>query len=107
MKPSVLAKELKEILNNRLDGLVHDVVIFGSRIQYKARPDSDWDVLIILHSGNTRRIRRAISDICYELDLKYNIFIDSQIITMDEINNGIISQHPVVTDAIKEGIHAE
>jgi len=106
MKPAVLAKELKGILNARLGDLVDDVVIFGSRIQHKARPDSDYDVLIILKSGNSRRIRRAISDICYDLDLKYNIFIDSQIITIDEMNSGIRAKHPVLTDAINDGIHA-
>jgi predicted nucleotidyltransferase len=106
MKPGILAKEIKEILNNQLGGLVQDVVIFGSRINGKARSDSDYDVLIILKSEDTRKIRRAISDLCYDLELKYDIFLDTQVITIDEINNGFRGKHPVFIDAIKEGIHA-
>jgi predicted nucleotidyltransferase len=106
MKPEMLAKEIKEMLNARLGNSVQDVIIFGSRINKKARPDSDYDVLIILNGQDSRIIRRIISDLCYDLDLKYDIFIDNQVITLDEMNNGIKGKHPVFIDALKEGVHA-
>jgi uncharacterized protein len=106
MKPGILAKEIKGTLIGKLGDIIHDVVIFGSRINQKARPDSDYDVLIILKGEDNRKIRRTISDQCYDLELKYNIFLDTQIITLDEIDHGIRGKHPVIIDAIKEGIHA-
>lgn len=106
MKPGILAKEIRDILVSRLGSIIHDVVIFGSRVKGNARSDSDYDVLIILNCEDTRTIRRAISDLCYELDLKYNIFIDTQIISLQEVDHGIRGKHPVVINAIKEGIHA-
>jgi predicted nucleotidyltransferase len=106
MKSGILAKEIKEILNIHLDGLIEEVIIFGSRIKRTARTDSDYDVLIILKGNDTREIRRKISDLCYDLDLKYDIFLDTQVITLDEINYGIWGKHPVFMDAIKEGVHA-
>jgi len=106
MKPGILAKEIRDILVSRLGDIIHDVVIFGSRVKGKARSDSDYDVLIILNCEDTRKTRRAISDLCYELDLKYDIFIDTQIISLDEMDHGIRGKHPVFIDAIKEGIHA-
>lgn len=101
-----LAKEIKELLIGRLGETIHDIVIFGSRVNQKARPDSDYDVLIVLDGDDTRKTRRAISDLCYDLELKYNIFLDTQIISRDEIDHGIRGKHPVIVDAINEGIHA-
>lgn len=101
-----LAKEIKELLTGSLGETIHDVVILGSRINKQARPDSDYDVLIVLDGEDTRKMRRAISDLCYDLELKYNIFLDTQIISRDEIDHGISGKHPVIVDAINEGIHA-
>ncbi len=101
-----LAKEIKELLTISLGETIHDVVIFGSRINKQARPDSDYDVLIVLDGEDTRKMRRAISDLCYDLELKYNIFLDTQIISRDEIDHGIRGKHLVIVDAIKEGVHA-
>jgi predicted nucleotidyltransferase len=106
MEPVLLAGEIKEILSAVLGDLVYDVILFGSHISKKNRPDSDYDVLIILKGQNTRETRRMISDLCYDLDLKYNIFIDDQIITMEEMKYGIRGKHPLFMDALKEGIHA-
>ncbi len=48
MKIRSLAKEINQHLNKNLNNIVSDVVIFGSQINGKATPDSDYDVLIIL-----------------------------------------------------------
>lgn len=45
-------------------------------------------------------------DICYEVDLEYDIIIDSKIISLNELNHSIIGTHPLYNDAITEGIHA-
>jgi len=101
-----LAKEIKQHLNKNLDNIVSDVVIFGSQIKGKATQDSDYDVLIILRKNYDRKTKKLISDLCYDFDLKYDIFLDTQIISEDELKNGIRGKHPVFQIAIKEGLHA-
>lgn len=101
-----LAKEITQHLNKNLDNIVSDVVIFGSRIKGKATQDSDYDVLIILRNNYDRKTKKRISDLCYDFNLKYDIFLDTQIISEDELKNGIRGKHPVFQIAIKEGLHA-
>jgi len=106
MDHKMLAKEIKKLLDSHLDKSVFDVVIFGSQIKGCAKPDSDYDVLIILKCKINRIIRRTINELCYEIDLKYDIFLDIQVITYNDLKNGILGKHPVIEDAIKEGVHA-
>ena len=101
-----LAKEIKQHLNKNPNNIVSDVVIFGSQITGKATPYSDYDVLIILTTSYDRKTKKSISDLCYDLDLKYDIFLDTQVISEDELKNGIRGKHPVFQIAINEGLHA-
>ena len=59
-----MAKEIKQKLVSGLGDQILDVIIFGSRIRSRNRPDSDYDVLIILKGQNNRMNRRLISDLC-------------------------------------------
>ena len=106
MKVKLLAKEIKQSLNVHLDNCIQDVIVFGSHVNGKARVDSDYDILIIVTCENTWEIRRKISDLCYDIELKYNIFLDTQIISTGELEHGIRGKHPVYIDAIKDGVHA-
>ena len=101
-----LALEIKNHLNLHLENRILDVVLFGSRTKNTAHEESDYDVLIILKNGDDRITRRRINDLCYDIDLKYNIFLDTQIISKDELLHGIRGKHPIFRLAIKEGIHA-
>ncbi|MGV8138525.1 MAG: nucleotidyltransferase domain-containing protein [Mangrovibacterium sp.] len=101
-----LAKEIKQHLNKNLDNIVSDVVIFGSQVKGKATQDSDYDVLIVLRNNYDRKTKKLISDLCYDFDLKYDIFLDTQIISEDELKNEIRGKHPVFQIALKEGLHA-
>lgn len=101
-----LAKEIKQHLNKNLDNIVSDVAIFGSQIKGKATQDSDYDVLSVVTTNYDRKTRKLISDCCYDYGLKYDIFLDNQVISEDELKNGIRGKHPVFQMAIKKGIHA-
>jgi uncharacterized protein len=101
-----LAKEIKQHLNKSLNNIVSDVVIFGSRIKGQATKNSDYDVLIVLTANYDRKIQKSINDLCYDLDLKYNIFLDTQVISEFELKNSIRGKHPVFKNALKEGLHA-
>jgi len=89
-----------------LDGNVSDIVFFGSQIKGKPKPDSDYDVLVVLKTDYDRKTKRLINDLCYDLDLKYDIFLDTQIISENEFKVGLRGKHPVFKTALKEGLHA-
>ena len=101
-----LAKDIKQHLNKSLNNIVTDVVIFGSRVKGQATIYSDYDVLIVLNTNYDRKIQKSINDLCYDFDLKYNIFLDTHIISEFELNNSIRGKHPVFRNALKEGLHA-
>lgn len=101
-----LAKEIKRHLNKNLDNIVSDVVIFGSQVKGNTTEDSDYDVLIVLNTNYDRKIKKLINNLCYDFDLKYDTFLDTQIISENELKNGIRGKHPVFQIAIKEGLHA-
>ncbi len=102
MNSKKLAQEIKQHLNTHLSNRVTDVVLFGSQIKGNAKNDSDYDVLIILKDDYDRKTKRTINDLCYDFDLKYDIFLDTQIISKDELENGLRGKHPIFKIAIKE-----
>jgi predicted nucleotidyltransferase len=106
MNKKHLSTEIMQYLNSYLNDVVADVVLFGSQIEGSATIDSDFDVLIILKTEDSRLIRKMINDLCYDFDLKYNIFLDTQIISEAELNHGLRGKHPVFKKAIREGFHA-
>ena len=106
MDNKLLAREIKEHLNKHLENKAIDVIIFGSQIKGKASDDSDYDVLVVLKNDYNRKVKRMINDLCYDIDLKYDIFLDTQIISENELKFGLRGKHPVFTVAINEGYHA-
>lgn len=106
MESKLLAKEIKQHLNKHLNNIVSDVVIFGSRVKGNATKDSDYDVLIILNTNYDRKTQKLINSLCYDFDLKYDIFLDTQIISEFELINSMRGKHPVFKTALKEGLHA-
>jgi predicted nucleotidyltransferase len=106
MNKKHLAQEIKQHLNSHLNDVVAEVVLFDSQIEGTATIDSDFDVLIILKTEDSRTVRKMINDLCYDFDLKYNIFLDTQIISKAELDHGLRGKHPVFKKAIREGFHA-
>lgn len=106
MNSKHLTKEIKQYLNTHLNDSVADVILFGSQAKGTANKDSDYDVVIVLKTKDDLKNRKLINDYCYDIDLKYNIFLDTQIISAEELENGLRGKHPVFRLAVKEGIHA-
>lgn len=100
---------IKQRINENHPGLVDDVILFGSRVTGKSivDSDSDYDVLIITAQQVDWKIKKFIREICYDISLKYDILIDSKIISTFEMNNRFWGKHPLYTDAIKDVIHAK
>ena len=106
MEAKLLAKEIKQHLNKHLNNIVTDVIIFGSRVKGTADIDSDYDVLIILDTDYNQKTKKLINGLCYDFDLNYDIFLDTQIISKSELKNSIRGKYPIFKTALKEGLHA-
>ena len=101
----VVLKELSRLLKSRFSDNLKDIVLFGSHVYGKAREDSDYDILIILRQKADWKIEREISDICYEIDLKYNIITDTHVISESELST-LRGKQPIFINAISNGLHA-
>jgi len=67
--------------------------------------NSDYDILIVVKNRTDWKLERQISDICYEIDLKYNIITDTHILSEDELNKPR-GRQPIFVNAINKGYHA-
>jgi predicted nucleotidyltransferase len=99
-----ILKDLKNSLLNRLNDNLVDVVLFGSQLTDN-KTDSDFDILIILKSKTTWRLEREISDVCFDIDLKYGILTDTHILSREDLNSPR-GRQPIFKNAIKQGFHA-
>ena len=80
-------------------------VLFGSQVYGHVSKDSDFDILIILKKKADWKIEREISDLCYEMDLKYNVITDTHVIGETELNT-LRGKQPIFVNAIANGLHA-
>lgn len=76
-----------------------------SQLSDKAKPGSDYDILILVEDQADWEIERKISDICYEIDLKYSIITDTHILSEEELDT-LRGKQPVFVNAINRGYHA-
>ena len=62
------------------------VILFGSQARGNARPDSDWDLLVLLNKGK-RNFIKDYNKYAYpfaELGLKHNTYISAKIYTVKD-----------------------
>jgi predicted nucleotidyltransferase len=78
--------------------------LFGSQVYGNSHKDSDYDLLVILKDKADWKIEREISDMCYEIDLKYNIITDTHIISEPELST-LRGKQPIFVNAISNGLH--
>lgn len=100
-----IIKELKRLLRKNLGDDIVEVILFGSHVKNKSHIDSDVDVLIIINYDRGYVYKRKIRNLCYDLSLKYDVLINSKIISVVDLNTPK-GKHPIYQDAINEGIHA-
>lgn len=98
-------EDLNFLLRSRFADDIKDIILFGSQVNGKAHKDSDFDILIILKQKVDWKIEREISDLCYEVDLKYNIITDTHVIGEPELNT-LRGKQPIFVNAIANGLHA-
>jgi uncharacterized protein len=101
----VILKDLKDNLQIQYQDSLKNVILFGSQAKGIANSDSDYDVLILLDTDYSGKDENQILDICYEIDLKYNIIIDAHLLSLKELTS-IRGKQPIFVNAINSGIYA-
>jgi len=100
-----ILQDLKTHLIKNLGDIVIDVILFGSQATKNSTEFSDYDILIILNSEYSGEDENRILDLCYDIDLKYDILLDVHILSKSELNS-VRGRQPVFSKAIKSGIYA-
>ncbi len=99
-----LLSEIDSLLRTNLSDNLKDVILFGSRSTGKSHKNSDYDILIVLKEKVDWKKEREISDLCYEIELKHNIFTDTHIISETEFLT-LRGKQPIFVNAIEKGYH--
>lgn len=79
--------------------------MFGSQVTGKSNENSDYDILIVLDKEYGARDENRIYDLCFDINLKYNIVIDAHLISIHELTT-LRGKQSIYTTAIKSGIYA-
>lgn len=101
----LILNDLKYSLKRQYSDSVKNVILFGSHSKNTATEYSDYDILILLNSDYNRQDENTILDICYDIDLKYNIYIDAHILSTKDLMTRRGKQ-PIFLNALKNGIYA-
>ena len=101
----VILTDLKRHLTRNFDKSVREVVLFGAQTQGDSNDYSDYDILIVVDGDYTGRDENRVLDLCYDIDLKYNILLDVHLISVQELAS-IRGKQPIFVNAIKSGLHA-
>jgi predicted nucleotidyltransferase len=101
----LILNDLKYCLQKQYSDTVKSVILFGSHSKDTATEYSDYDILILLNNDYNRQDENTILDICYDIDLKYNIMIDAHLLSIKELKTQRGKQ-PIFVNALKNGIYA-
>jgi len=101
----VILNDLKMHLQSEYKDALKDIILFGSQATGKSKKNSDYDILIVLKENYNARDENKIYDLCYDIDLKYNIVIDAHIISQFELAT-LRAKQTMFHTALNTGIYA-
>ena len=101
LKKSIL-RGLVNYLNDLYPGEIRLVQLFGSRARGDARPDADYDVLIVVKDRSLIN-RSKIYDYVLDVNLKYGIALSLKIYGKDEFESFKKKGVPFIREVLSEG----
>jgi predicted nucleotidyltransferase len=105
-KRDKILQEAKSRLVAAFGDKIKDVILFGSRAWGKPKPWSDYDLLVVVKGDNNWRLRHAVSDIMTGIDLDYDVFIQTLVVSEHELKHTSQGYEPVFVKALSQGIYA-
>ena len=83
---------------------IQAISLFGSFARGEADQESDIDLLIITKRPLKRTVRHQITEIVFEVNLKYDTNFSTLVIDRLSWEEGLISVLPLRDEILKEGI---
>ncbi len=102
---TIILQDLKKHLQEKYANAINHVILFGSQAKGTATENSDYDILILLNRDYSHQDENTILDLCYDIDLKYNIIIDAHLLSLAELST-LRGKQPIFSNAINSGIYA-
>lgn len=96
---------IKSVLQSNYNEQIKDIILFGSQANLPHDNLSDYDILIVLKNDYDWKFNRKLTDILFDLEIKYNILIDKHVISINELNNSIKGAEPIYQNALKNGVY--
>ena len=99
---TILEKLKRKLMEENIP--LYDLILFGSRARGDAEPDSDFDILVIVHEKNPM-IRRKVRDCAWEVGFESDVVIQSLVRSKAEVDEGPEKFSLFFKAIEQEGIH--
>ncbi len=96
-------QELKQKLLKRFPDV--KVILYGSKVRSDDEEFSDIDLLILINSQVIRRIKEEITEITYDMELKYDVVFGIIIENRDFWESPLANAMPLHWNIDREGVH--
>lgn len=105
MDLKIVAKRLRELLENTIPGRLDKALLFGSRARGEAAEDADLDILVVVHGSCPWKLQHQILDACYTIALEFDVVTDIKVYGSEELS-GARGRQPFILNALNFGIAA-
>ena len=105
-KRDKILSEVKLRLTAAFGDKIKDVVLFGSRAWGKPTRWSDWDFVVVVRGEYDWRLRHAVVDVMWSIDTDFDVYIQTLVISEQELSHSIRGVQPIFTTALQKGIYA-
>lgn len=95
-------REIKKELEHQFE--LDSLVLFGSIVRGEADKESDIDLLVLTSNKLDRTSRHEITDIVFEINLKYATNFSTLVVDSQTWDTGLISVLPICDEVNSEGI---
>jgi predicted nucleotidyltransferase len=95
-------EELKGRLFEKFE--IEGLMLYGSAVRGESDEESDIDVLVVTKKPLTRTQRHEITDIAFEVNLRYGTNLSTLVVDRAAWESGLLSIMPLRDEILKEGI---
>jgi predicted nucleotidyltransferase len=98
-------KALQELKNRLLKRFPNvEVILYGSKVRGNSDKESDIDLLILFQSQVNSKLEEEITEITFDIELKYDVVFGKIIESRDFWNSPLANAMPLHWNIDKEGV---